>query len=184
MVTTGELVTEGDESKPINYVGNKTKDEFVDMRCAAKSIRYASQPVCRPVSTRRDWQADTIIRSLASEQAAAARKVENQVPVKEVATENTIRPVFDFALVDAAQPPPQPPTSSLLTDRSTVRALLISHLRDAITSEKADTLFVNPSFASLITCLFAKSEDELLPRASPTTEAPFSELCEEGLIDV
>lgn len=193
MTTRGELVGVGDKSNPIDCTGNLTVDEFTDMRRTAKSVRYSSQPVCRPVSTRRDWQADTVIRSFVSEQAAIARATENEnksAPQKEKATERNEnpRPVFDLSLSEIPAIPLTTAMSSLSIDRSNFRTLLITHLTAAKTNE-VSVLLQNASFASIIVCLFTKlSEDEVctgspsLVPSSAQTESLFGEPCEEGLI--
>ncbi len=188
MATTGELIPGGDEStsKPIDYIGNHTEREFVDMRRAAKSVRYSSNPVCRPVSTRRDWQADTVTRSLASEEAALARKIENENKLPPPVLTPIIKEVQSRHLMFDLPPPlpsSPPSVSSLLSDRAAMRALLISHLQ--ATTDAA--VLSNASFASIVCCLFTKSEDELSPlvRAAQTTMpdgALFGDECEDGLI--
>lgn len=181
MATTGELIPGGDESKskPIDYIGNHTESEFVDMRRAAKSVRYSSHPVCRPVSTRRDWQADTAVRSLVSEQAAVARKIENENKPS-VFTPAVKSPSMMFELAPSEVLPPQPLVSSLLSDRAAFRTLVISHV------QTNNAVLSNPSFASIVLCLFTKSEDELAPvraaQTSNTAETLFGEECEDGLI--
>lgn len=186
MTTTGELIPSGDEtnSKPIDYIGNHTEREFIDMRRTAKSVRYSSNPVCRPMSTRRDWQADTATRSLVSERAAMARKIENEnneTPLSSPIIKEVVNHPIMFDL-----PPPllSPLATSLLADRATFRTLLISYVQ----ANPNAAMFSDASFASIVCCLFTKSEDELCRRPVQTTqtsvsdETLFETECEEGLI--
>ena len=196
MTTTGELVQSLDTSntKTIDYIGNKTESEFTDMRRAAKSVRYSSSSMCRPVSTRRDWQSDTAVRSLVSEQAALARKAENEnrqvLEKKEVAIENSSRHMFELgpSNVSSSVVPVIQPTTSLLRDRAALRASVLMYVQNIAQGSDLGVVLSNPALASVITCLFVKSDEELCQSKTPQENSQAAdslfgeETCEDGLI--